>query len=205
MTDTSSSRVSRAPGRGAEEDAYENLASTACPDCKGQIELDRTALRATCHTRGCRFHTRPMSFYTSGVPSVNDPNPPGLPRPSSQDAPVPWSTPIAHGHALWRRLDFERIWLCQRDWLCQVCGKTLSAKATAVVDDKGNIVSDAAMHTACLSMARNWCPEIRDGLANGEYRTVELTQDSVMADDTPLPEHNKNERTLWRYVEPDTA
>lgn len=108
---------------------------------------------------------------------------PGLPRPRSDGMPVPWTTFMLDVEDVWwRTMDMPRLLRCQAEWLCQVCGLDLASTAWVVVGSEGEILSDAALHRDCLTIAYRWCPE----LSRSTYEPVEVDRDRILADGLPL-------------------
>ncbi len=108
----------------------------------------------------------------------------GLPRPRSDGIPIPWITRIDPDGPAWAHVDTVRLLQCQTDWLCQVCGQQLPRQSWVVLEAGRAVLSDAAMHAACVVMALRWCPYLAD--AAHELETVEVEYSSVHADGTPL-------------------
>ncbi|MGX1812203.1 hypothetical protein ACWIGI_41385 [Nocardia sp. NPDC055321] len=107
----------------------------------------------------------------------------GLPRPRADGLPVPWGTLVEAGQPQWKAIDCNRILHCQSHWECQVCGLALPDRAWVLHDADGWILTDAAMHRACLSVARRWCPHLRAGGVTAR----EVSTADIAADGTPLP------------------
>ncbi|MFD8101130.1 hypothetical protein ACFV24_16450 [Nocardia fluminea] len=108
---------------------------------------------------------------------------PGLPRPRSDGMPVPWTTFMLDVEDVWwRTMDTPRLLRCQAEWLCQVCGLDLPPTAWVVVDPEGEILSGAAVHRDCLSIANRWCPE----LSRSAYEPVEVDRHRILADGLAL-------------------
>ncbi len=96
---------------------------------------------------------------------------PGLPRPRADGMPVPWTTfMLDTDDVWWRTVDTPRLLRCQSEWLCQVCGLELPTAAWVVVDSDGEIISDAALHRHCLTVAYRWCPHLK----RSAYRLLEV-------------------------------
>jgi hypothetical protein len=105
----------------------------------------------------------------------------GLPRPRIDGRPVPWITPIGpNGLPEWRKVDPLRVLACQTDWLCQVCGLELPRRAWVVLEAGRVVLSDTAVHRACLSMSWRWCPHVAN--PQHELDAVEVTWAHIMAD-----------------------
>lgn len=108
---------------------------------------------------------------------------PGLPRPRSDGMPVPWTTFMLDVEDVWwRAMDMPRLLRCQAEWLCQVCGLDLASTAWVVVGPEGEILSDAALHGDCLTIARRWCPELK----HSTYEAIEVDRHRILADGLPL-------------------
>ncbi|OCF85523.1 hypothetical protein AW168_35270 [Nocardia brasiliensis] len=97
--------------------------------------------------------------------------------------PVPWVTFMLDIEDVWwATVDTPRLLRCQAEWLCQLCGLELPARAWVVVEPDGEVVSGAALHRDCLTLANRWCPHLR--LAT--YEQVEVDRTRILADDVPL-------------------
>lgn len=108
---------------------------------------------------------------------------PGLPRPRADGMPVPWITFMLDVEDVWwRTIDTPRLLLCQAQWRCQVCGLELPTQAWVVVNADGEVLSDAALHRACLTIAKRWCPELRQS----GYRPLVIDRHRILADNMPL-------------------
>jgi hypothetical protein len=105
--------------------------------------------------------------------------PEGLPRPRNDGMPVPWITRIDPEGPAWKRIINYRVFECQTEWICQVCGEYLPERAWVIVTEDGSVISDSAMHTACLAMAQRWCPHLRnaEGTTTIEIRRQDITVD----------------------------
>ncbi|RSN60674.1 hypothetical protein DMH01_15420 [Amycolatopsis sp. WAC 04182] len=108
----------------------------------------------------------------------------GLPRPRLDGMPVPWITRVDPDGPVWARIDPTRLLRCQDEWLCQVCGQQLPRRAWVVLEAGRVVVSDAAMHAACVVMAFRWCPHLINPTHELEAVQVEFT--AVHADDERL-------------------
>ncbi|WP_280465340.1 hypothetical protein [Nocardia brasiliensis] len=82
----------------------------------------------------------------------------------------------------WATVDTPRLLRCQAEWRCQLCGLELPARAWVVVEPGGEVVSGAALHRGCLTLANRWCPELR----RAGYEQVEVDRTRILADDVPL-------------------
>lgn len=100
---------------------------------------------------------------------------PGLPRPRMDGRPVPWITQVSAEGVEWKRIHSERIWRCQTQWLCQVCGEELPDRAWVVVCD-WEVVSDAAMHLPCQTMAFRFCPFLA---ADQDVVAMEVSREQI--------------------------
>ncbi|MFI8977165.1 hypothetical protein ACIGO9_30080 [Nocardia asteroides] len=92
---------------------------------------------------------------------------------------MPWTTFMLHiDDVWWARIDTPRLLQCQARWLCQVCGLALAPKAWVLVDTDGTIISDAALHYDCLTLANRWCPELK----RSTYQELEVERHRILAD-----------------------
>jgi hypothetical protein len=109
----------------------------------------------------------------------------GMPRPRHDTMPIPWITVLWEGVPQWRRFDSLRVWYCQAAWACQVCGCWLGLWAAAVVNDEGWVLSDAAMHPACVSVARRRCQYLSE--TDDPITVHRVSFEDIHADGRPLP------------------
>ncbi|WP_128145441.1 hypothetical protein [Nocardia africana] len=107
----------------------------------------------------------------------------GLPRPRSNGLPVPWTTPVRADVVQWSELDTPLLLQCQTEWRCQVCGTPLPQRAWVVLDAQQLVVSDAAMHYACMVIAFRSCPALR---RTSTHEPVEIDRQDIRADGEPL-------------------
>ncbi len=108
---------------------------------------------------------------------------PGLPRPNADGMPVPWVTfMLGTEDVWWATIDTPRLLRCQAEWLCQLCGVRLGSRAWVVVEPGGEIISGAALHSDCLTLANRWCPELQ----RGEYQQIQVDRTQILADNVPL-------------------
>jgi hypothetical protein len=107
-------------------------------------------------------------------------NPAGLPRPVVAGLPFPWVTPMGDSGPLFREVERVKAELCRRLWGCQVCGDDLGTTAWVALErpeDGSSVITSAALHRACLSLAVQHCPVLGD-VANG-YAFTEVYQDDI--------------------------
>jgi hypothetical protein len=147
-----------------------------------------------CETPWCAALGMPVSLWRAQQRRAasghgTDGTPAGLPRPRMAGRPDPWITPVTDGQPWWRLTHGERVLACQTDWLCQVCGTRLADQAWVITQPDGPaaraVVTNSAMHHACLTIAQRACPALADTVT---YRPVRVTRADIDADGIPLPQ-----------------
>ncbi|MDT8913475.1 hypothetical protein [Amycolatopsis sp. PS_44_ISF1] len=118
----------------------------------------------------------------------------GWPRPVLEGRPVPYVTPVTAGHPWWRLTHGPRLLHCQNDWCCQVCGQGLEASGWVVVDPRGMVQTDAAMHERCLRLATAACPHL---LAVAAQRAAQVRRADIHGDGRPLRDSGALTREQW--------
>ncbi|MEV6050422.1 hypothetical protein [Streptomyces sp. NPDC052107] len=109
-------------------------------------------------------------------------NPAGLPRPVVAGLPFPWVTPMGDSGPLFREVERVKAELCRRLWGCQVCGNDLDTTAWVALErpeDGSPVITSAAIHRACLSLAVEHCPVLGDAANN--YAFTEVFEDDIAA------------------------
>ncbi len=122
-------------------------------------------------------------------------SPAGWPRPILDGRPVPYAVPVTAGHPWWRLTHGARLLLCQNDWRCQVCGLSLEPAAWVLVDSRGAVQTDAAMHSRCLRLATATCPHLLG--AAPAVRSAQVQRTDIRGDGRPLRDVRALTRELW--------
>ncbi len=101
----------------------------------------------------------------------------GFPRPQADGLPLPWVIEINDdGTPNWTGLDMHRVWHCQAEWRCQVCGEPLDDTACVALDPDGSINSNTALHHHCVRLTTAVCPRLKPGAPDPKpWREVSRT------------------------------
>jgi hypothetical protein len=119
----------------------------------------------------------------------------GWPRPEREGRPVPYVVPVTAGHPWWGLTHGDRLLRCQNSWVCQVCGTGLPSRAWVLVDSRGAVVTDSAMHERCLGLATTSCPHL---LAEGSaLRAALVDRAEIHGDGRPLSPRGAAWRQEW--------
>lgn len=131
----------------------------------------------------------------------------GWPRPVREGRPVPYVVPVTAGRPWWGLTHGDRLLRCQNSWLCQVCGVPLPTRAWVLVDTRGAVVTDSAMHERCLRLATASCPHL---LAEGSpLRAALVGRPEILGDGRALSPRGAAWREEWTVprlqLRPDPA
>lgn len=199
MSDTPPQRQ-RGPGCGASDVNLARLSEQMmCQECGQQLNLNTNSLLVSCsnaHCAGWGKESQLHQWWASNRVD-DDANPPGLPRPVAEGAPVPYLAPVYGEFTLWRGQDLERQTRCQRQWLCQVCGTALERQAWVIVMESGRIVSDSAMHAACVSMATAWCPALPEHLSRSGWQALKVERADIHVEEVLLSRSGRAPAVWW--------
>jgi hypothetical protein len=173
-----------------------------CPDCRHGLvwdDLDRGVLLvcvySQCSAAGMEVPVWRAQQHREDRGIDRAVSAAGWPRPVLEGRPVPYVVPVTAGRPWWGLTHGDRLLRCQNSWACQVCGAALPARAWVLVDTRGAVSTDSAMHGRCLRLATASCPHLL--AERSTLRAVHVRRGEIHGGGRPLSPRGAAWREEW--------